>query len=384
MFKQDKQKAREVMEREAAKGQGFGPRVQLWDPEDGDNKIRVMPPWTDKGPNKLQCWREVYQHWINKRPYLCPTKTPDATPGQACPICHYVEQLRGTKDPVDQEKAGDLRAKQRFFSSIVDIEDPIYTKDDLVEWKANEYNKDKDCPFELGETKVQMWSYGPMIFNQLLALVSDEGANVLDFAEGYNIIVTKSGKGKQNTEYRVRAEFKPSTFDFKAQKPELEWFPDLDKSGLLQFAENKELIEAVATMKLESGEGEPELGAGGKASPGLPGRSEQRQTQQTQTPPPRQKKEEEVVEEKPPCFGDKGVHSDTDEECIGGKKKDEKTGKVATYEPCPFFAECKKEIFGAPEEPPPRRGRRPVATTEAGADGVANLEQQMRSNLKGS
>lgn len=389
MIKQDKDKAREALAREEAKGQGFGPRALMWDVKDGDNKIRVMPPWTAEGPNARQCWREVYQHWVtnaegNRRPILCPVKTPDAKPGQSCPICQYAEELRSSGDDLDKERYGDLRAKQRFFSNIVDTLDPVYTAEDLKDWKSNEYNKGKECPFEVGETKVQLWSYGQTIFTQLLNLVSDPQADILDFGEGYNIIVTKSGK-KLHTEYKVRPEFKPSSFEFKSEKPETEWFPDLDKAGLLQFVELKELQNAVQELRLQAGGDQPALGAGQQqAAPGLPARGESRQTQQ-----PKQQKQETPAprtpappaeEDKPPCFGDKEIHSDQDAECTGGNKADEKTGKLVAYDPCPFFAECKKTIYGEPEAPPPRRGRRPAA---AAGDGVADLEKQMRSGLKG-
>lgn len=387
MIKQDKDKAREALAREEAKGQGFGPRALMWDVKDGDNKIRVMPPWTAEGPNARQCWREVYQHWVsnaegNRRPILCPVKTPDAKPGQSCPICQHAETLRSSGDELDKERYMDLRAKQRFFSNIVDTVDPVYTAEDLKEWKAGEYNKGKECPFAVGETKVQLWSYGQTIFTQLLNLVSDPQADVLNFEEGYNIIVTRSGK-KLHTEYKVRPEFKPSAFTFKAEKPEDEWLPDLDKAGLLQFVELKELQNAVAELQLAAGGGEqPPLGAGQQQkAPGLPARGGQQTQQRQESPPPRTAPETPPDEDKPACFGDKAIHSDGDAECTGGKKPDEKTGKLVAYDPCPFFDACKKEIFGDPS-PPPRRGRRPAAASAD--DGVTNLENQMRSNLKGS
>lgn len=382
MFQQDKTKAKEALAREEQKkSQIFGPRVKFWNPKEGDNPVRIMPPWTDAGANKFQCWREVYEHWDigapnSERKYVCSVKTPDAPPGTPCAVCQLVDHLRSTKDPVDNEKAGDLRAKQRFYSSVVDLKDPVYTKHDVDEWAADAFNKGKECTFKVGDTKVQLYSYGTTVFNPLLTLVSDESVNVLSFDEGYNIIIKRVGKTKNNTEYSVRPDFKQSVFKFISDLPVAQWLPNLDAISLLQLPDPNDVQKSVMEMTAGAAPiSQPPLGAG-RMAPGLPAAGGHQETPAPRAPVSLP----QVEEEKPPCFADKEIHSDADAECVGGKKIDPDTKREQTYDPCPVFAACKTAIFGVAETPPPRRGRRPVA---AATDAVASLEAQMRGELTG-
>jgi hypothetical protein len=118
-------------------------KANFWTPKDGSNEIRLLPPWTND-PDNENCglfWREIYVHFgvgadgENKgRIFSCPQRSPDG-PKTSCPICAHVESLYATQDPVDAEVAKDIRAKQRLYSNIIDLSDPVYVKKDLEQWE---------------------------------------------------------------------------------------------------------------------------------------------------------------------------------------------------------------------------------------------------------
>jgi len=189
----------ELEQKEAARA--VGP-VRWWTPEQGQNNIRLLPPWTKEGRNANSFAREIYTHWNigdgdDTTAFTCPLKTPDL--GEACPICEEVDRLRATGDPVDAEKASDLRAKQGFVSNIIDLDDPIFTKKDYDTVVAS----GKDPTFSVGDTKVQVFRYGPMIYKALLDNFSLLKMDLTDPTSGRDLIVNKTGKGKTGTKYSV-------------------------------------------------------------------------------------------------------------------------------------------------------------------------------------
>lgn len=198
-------------ERKDAARQAMGAR--WWKPKQGRNNIRLMPPWTDSGMNAGEFAREVHTHWNvgegdNEIHSTCPANTPDL--GGECLICLERARLLATGDPVDLQRAHEIRATEGYVSNIVDLDDPTYTKEDYDEASASGREPD----FNIGETKVQVFRYGPMIHKQLLDNFDAHGVDLTDIASGATIVLTKTGKGKTGTKYTATAVPTPSGFDF--------------------------------------------------------------------------------------------------------------------------------------------------------------------------
>ena len=116
-------------EKERENRGNFGPKVLYWKPAQGQNRIRLCPPWTEEGHNSGLPFREIYRHWsIGESGYVeeggtsftCPVRTEDS-PGGTCPICDLVSELRASGNPADQERSrrelgSDRRIRRRQFT----------------------------------------------------------------------------------------------------------------------------------------------------------------------------------------------------------------------------------------------------------------------------
>lgn len=224
-----KRKSEEERER-AARMAAFGRRADWWKPLPGTNKIRILPPWTDAGPNRNQWWREVWMHYgvtnleapdeDNQFAVPCPHKSPDGKHvvggGEAvdCKICKLVEELRSGGNPADIETAKNIKAKMRLYINMIDLNDPVWTEDDVTKKKAN------GCPEDqlptIGEPKVQVYNFGPNIFKELLDAYQDD-VDVADLDEGHDIVIEREGEGLK-TKYRVRAQMKATAAPIKDEQ----------------------------------------------------------------------------------------------------------------------------------------------------------------------
>lgn len=195
-------------------------KIRWWKPRVGENLIRLMPPWTSEGPNADVFYRETYRHWSvgsggydkeNGLNFTCPVKTPDG-PGGVCEVCDHAKKLRQSGDPTDLEEAKLLSAKKRISSNIVDLNDPVLTAEDVQEW-VESHPPNAECPFKEGDTKVQIWSYGATLFGELLDYFADS-VPLAELVDGHNIKLTRTGKNKEDTRYRLRPDMTATNFDF--------------------------------------------------------------------------------------------------------------------------------------------------------------------------
>lgn len=221
----------------ARMSRGNGPSMRYWKPAEGVNRIRILPPWTEEGPDAGTFWREVWQHWNiseDSGPLLCPKKTPGAESTE-CPVCDFVDQLRLQKANVAaQERAKDLRAKVAYFMSIVDLGDPTYTAKDVTAWKKE--RPDSEPSFAVGDAKVQVYAATSTIYEQVASIVLNNEMDITDVAAGHNIILTKIGNpsNKMLTRYTVMPDLKKT----KAPVPADFVMPDLGKLGRFQSADD--------------------------------------------------------------------------------------------------------------------------------------------------
>lgn len=385
-----KQRAQE--EEAKALARSAGP-FRFWTPVAGKNKIRIMPPWTDEGKHAGLPYREVYTHFKvgldedSQKTLTCVTKTPSDGPKQVCVICAYIEKLRATQQPGDAELAQGMAAKQRFLYNIVDLNDPVFTDQDVAEWKASQQNKDSECPFAVGDTKLQVYTSGSMVWGDLMNIFSDAGVDITDFNSGHDVILTREGKDRR-TKYSARANMTPSPFILKG-RPLVEAQFNLDK--LSPFPNEQQINDAMLSL------GAP-VSAGSNGAPSLPPPSQAVRPPQPQLPPtqaapapapapqaaPTVTPSAQVVSppDAPGCYGDKETCNPDDQECVGGQK-----GKDI-YDPCPFFQNCHTIKFGpSPEKKAPSRrtaAKRavPVVPNITQSSDVDDLEAEMRNALK--
>lgn len=212
---------------------GGGPSMKFWKPKEGINKIRILPGWADEGAFAGQFWREVHQHWNlseNSGPVLCPKKTPFASDDKECPVCDLVDSLREKKgDVAAQELARDLRAKVAYLLSVVDLSDAVYTAKDTAEWAKE--RPDSECPFEVGDPKVQCYAATSTISEQIFNIVMSNNLDITDREVGHNIILTKIGnKDRLKTRYTLT----PDVNKTKAPVPSNFQSPDLSKIGAVK------------------------------------------------------------------------------------------------------------------------------------------------------
>ncbi len=259
MSKLQQQKAKLTQEL----SRGSGQSARFWRPADGDNVIRIMPDWTEEQPYAGTFWREVAQHWgvseDQKGPILCPTATPHLEGD--CPICKFVDELKGNKNDVSaQELARDIRAKKAFLLNIVDCNDPTYNAKDVAEYKKS--RPDSDVPFEAGDPKIQVYACPKTIFDQILNIIMSNDQDITDLEAGNDITINRTGKGML-TRYSVTPKMKPTQSDVSGGVE----FPQLDRVGYSMSTEdmNKLLTEGVGgdfASLLPSGQAPAALGTG--------------------------------------------------------------------------------------------------------------------------
>jgi hypothetical protein len=223
-----------------------GPSLKWYKMASDKATLRIMPPWTNEGPFEGQFWRVIHQHWNvteeMKAPIICPKTTPYL--GGDCVICDYVAKLRETNDPAALELAKDIRDKQAYLFTVVDVLDPEYTVKDVSEFKKK-YPDKKEIPFSAGEPKLQVYAAPFGVFNSIINLYQT-GFDLVDLDAGHNIVLTKTAKGgkKMNVQYNVMPIPKPSKSNVPSDHPLI----DLTKAGVV-------LTEEKMLAYLETGVG---------------------------------------------------------------------------------------------------------------------------------
>lgn len=394
-FKVNIDKAKKKAAEEAAKAERFQKSARLyWKPKQGKNLIRVLPPWTDSGPNQFQFWREIYVHWgigpdeEHQAHLSCPKLSPPG--GGECPVCEEYDRLRATKQPEDLEAAKEIRARQRAFSNIIDLSDPTWSEDDVDELKLQGV---EDLP-EPGDPKIQIFSYGPTILKELLDIFTDE-IDLTDLKEGHNVIITRSGQGLQ-TEYRVRIETKASAAPLKGE-------PDLiDLDSLMPFREPHEMkailegLDPEEVKKLEAGSSEESTESEEPVDDG----SEEDNEAEAEAEAEAAAEAEALAQEEAAAEGSNGEGEEYPE-CFSVELD---VNDKQCSEECDLFEECKAAVAekeakkskrkprgkkkaaapaGAPPQESPARGKAVPNQGQVDMEGVDDLEARMKAAIDG-
>lgn len=168
----------ELMEKDAARinSHSSGTTRKL---ENGRHVYRALPGKKGWGSP----FRETHTHWFQdakgKFGYLCPA---DMEPGKRCPIDPAVAQLAASPNDVDQKAADQIKSKPRGLLNMIRL------KSDGT-WTAPETY---DLPYKTVYKKLVEKAKDP-----------DAGINFSHPVTGCDIIITRTGSTKDNTEYAV-------------------------------------------------------------------------------------------------------------------------------------------------------------------------------------
>lgn len=166
-------------------------RAKTVRPPDGNSRWRILPSWR-KGdaPNAEQFWHDFGAHYIKdqtgelKAIYVCV----DKTYGRPCSICSTVKQgIDSAADPEFKKFLEQARASGRILVNAVQVDGANPTDPVILE-------------------------IGPTVFESIINIVSEWGADVLDLAKGRDITIERSGKGI-GTKYSVQVSPKMTPLD---------------------------------------------------------------------------------------------------------------------------------------------------------------------------
>lgn len=147
--------------------------------KEGTTRLRLM----NQGPDK-ELGLEVIQFYLpGKGGYISP-----ATFGEPCPMMERYQELKNSKNEEDMELAKALAPRKRYI-----VGGTLY-KDQ----KGKEVDTDNICKPILIPRAV----YQDIVD---LFLDEDDWGDPTDEREGYDIKITRSGKGKMDTNYTVTA-----------------------------------------------------------------------------------------------------------------------------------------------------------------------------------
>lgn len=198
---------------------------KFWTPKDGKNRVRIVPP--PEGIDEFYGEGGFHYHvgsGDSEKTFPCPRLGQER---EDCWLCAKVAELEKGDDE-DHEEAEEMRAGRKYIIPILDLEHP-----------------------ELG---IQFWLAGFRAFKATLTYFTDEQyGDISDPDTGYNLTVTKSGKGLK-TEYEVRCDKNDSIWpkDFDSLLEDV-----VDPWSILTYATNSEMEAAyngtVSTQKSSSG-----------------------------------------------------------------------------------------------------------------------------------
>lgn len=156
-----------------------GNRQKTVKPQDGRSRWRILPSWREGGDP--QFYHDFGQHFIKdstgqvKAVYVCV----DKTYGKPCQVCDALSHaIRNTTDDVMANLLGEAKATGRILLNALHV--------------------DGDTPND-----PQILEVAPGVFGEILNIISEWGADVLDLKGGKDIIIERTGKGK-TTKYSVQ------------------------------------------------------------------------------------------------------------------------------------------------------------------------------------
>ena len=212
--KVDMERVRSELQKAQSKADKRG--VKWWKPKEGENIIRILPPWSSDG---IFAKEAGYHYGVSQdSTYACPK----VSKGQPCPICETVQDLFRSKRSEDMTLAKRIGVKTRFFYNILD-----------------RVAKDK---------VVYVFGSGSMVYEKLLGIFADKDyGDITDVANGYDVKIIKTGEGL-DTSYEVRpVKNASSVMNWETKKKALVDLDAIVETDLLPYKKLKSILEGNAT-----------------------------------------------------------------------------------------------------------------------------------------
>ena len=204
----------------------FGGR-DLWTPKVGQNRIRIVVP---EGA-RMFAWESVWHFDVNGNDHQC-----FEPHGAECPTCVLVNDLYETGDEALAKAAKEIKAKPKIYVNIVDRVEPA--------------------------KGVQIASFGPKIYGDLLALVmnpeyDENGKDITDTVVGRDITIMRAAQNSPDM-YNVQPGGKPTLLhaDAKQRMALVKAAVALD----VEASEMEDMIPDVTAMRVKF------FGDGGEAA----------------------------------------------------------------------------------------------------------------------
>ena len=172
-------------------------------PKQGESVVRIVPPamawraWFDEKGIKPSPFFMVWKHFF-ERPQKpgawvstpCPARMGT---GAVCPLCSQAARLRASGDPIDDDLGWDMTAKHKVLVNVIDRERPDVGP--LV-WELS--------------APMGRWK-GRTLYEKLRALMTGRNAAniVTPTDQGFDVVITKTGKGRTGTSYTLQADRTP-------------------------------------------------------------------------------------------------------------------------------------------------------------------------------
>lgn len=167
-------------------------RKRLWTPNQGVNRIRIVPVKGQPGFYAQVPWH--FDVGPRKRGAPCRSRI-----AQACYVCERNEALAASSDLGEQAEA--MGVKYRFLVQIIDLDDV--------------------------DRGVQVWATTEAMINKLVALMIDsDWRDLLDPKVGRTITFTRQGEGKMSRYSDPRPSPNPSPIPYAAWQDEFKNFDD--------------------------------------------------------------------------------------------------------------------------------------------------------------
>lgn len=162
-------------------------RAKTVKPTDGTSRFRILPGWDAKNP---AFYHDFGQHFIKdstgelKAIYMCV----DKTYGKPCSICDAISKgINASSDDAMIELLKEARSTGRVLMNALHV---------------NGENPSEPVILEVA----------PTVFEAIIGLIQEWGAEVIDLERGMDIIIERNGKGKL-TKYAVQIASKSAKVD---------------------------------------------------------------------------------------------------------------------------------------------------------------------------
>jgi hypothetical protein len=289
-FKYKARSADDIKKRAEQTGGRFDSPVKrgfdMWRPKAGENQIRILPPtWDDFDHYGYEVFMHRYVGSDSSN-YVCPNKLR----GKACCMCDEAKQLKADGEDDEAKKIG---YQKRVWTWIIDRDDKSETPQI---WDMS-WSQDRDIS---EQSRYKSGKY-------LLIDHPDDG---------YDVVVKKTGSGKNGTKYffSIDREASPISDDEKKQEEILKFITENPIPTTIQLFSNEHLQKKMEGTGSEKDEDLDDDEDGGKSKKRKRSRDEDEDDADEKPKRRRSRDEDEEEQEDPPKRKKRASEDDDDEE----------------------------------------------------------------------